>query len=126
MKALVNETKRMQKLAGIINESQLSEDEKSLDKFGATLFDRLKKNGYNPKYTKNDQEYENLKKVAIKNADQKLAVVYDFKEANTILIGVNEKNMDDIDKIVTAMKSELPDGAAHKAQSSADYQISIK
>ena len=119
---------RLQQLAGLITESQLNEVEgKDLNSYGKVLFDRLKKNGFDPKFVKSSGEFNNLSKIVKDKKDAKLAAVLYDDMGNPgdgyIMIATNEGNHDEVGKMLDSIKFELPDGGKHFEDSAWTWQI---
>jgi len=126
MSQLINEAKRMQFLAGFINENQLNEAEKDLNTYGKVLFDRLGKNGFKATFTKSSSDFDKLSQENRKSQDKLAAVQYDDMGSpgdGYIMIGVNNNTHDEIGKILDSIKSELPDGAKHFSNNMWSWQI---
>jgi len=123
---MINEIKRMQQLAGIINESQLNEN-KDLNSYGKVLFDRLKKNGFDAKFVRTANEFDQLSRTVRNSKDKKLAVVlYDDMGKpgdGFIQIGVNNDTHDEIGEILDSIKPELPEGGRHFTDNMWSWQV---
>jgi hypothetical protein len=123
---------KMQKLAGVITESQYNQkkslvetqinEEKDINEFGKSLMDKLKKSGFDAKFVDNEVKKIELEKI-VKDNPKKLAVVYFDKAINYVLIITNKDNQDEALKIAESSKSLLPDGYTVSKQGGYFVQI---
>ena len=126
MAQLINEAKRFQKLAGLINESQLLNENKDLNSYGKILFGRLQKNGFQPKFVKTSQDFDTSSKQTREKGSKLIVVQYDdmgIPGDGFIMVGGNNDNHDEIGKIIDSIKSELPEGGRHFSNNMWSWQI---
>ena len=125
MAQLINEAKRLQKLAGLY-ESQMLNENKDLNSYGKTLFGRLQKNGFQPKFVKENSDFDKLSQETRKKESKTIAVQYDDMGTpgdGFIMIGGNNDNHDEIGKILDSIKSELPEGGRHFSNNNWSWQV---
>lgn len=121
---------KMQKLAGVITETQynekkrlienqLNEEEKTIQAFGPRLMDGLKQNGFEVKMTTNSQDSNKMGEF-IKTSDKKLAGIFYDAGSKFIRVTTNRDNQDDAFKAIDSpfVKELLPDGFRFDKQGS--------
>lgn len=121
------EFRRMQKLAGVITETQLNE-EKSIEAFGPKLIERLKASGFDDvKFTTNSNDADKLANI-VKTSDKNLAVVEYNPQTKFIQITTNQDNQDKVFDVVNSpiLKDLLPDDFSVTKQGSYFVQLQGK
>jgi len=102
-------------------------EEKTIQTFGPRLIDGLKKNGFESKFTTNDQEASKLENF-IKTSDKKLAVIHYSPQTKFIQITTNKNNQAEAFKVVNSpfVKELLPDDFVINQQGSYFIQLQGK